>query len=58
MANTLATIMPKILARGLKSLRERCSMPQLVNSDYSLEAKEKGATIDIDVPTAVAISTW
>lgn len=52
-ANTLANIMPKILARGLKVLRQRCIMPQLVNSDYSTEAKEQGDTIDVPIPVAV-----
>lgn len=54
MANTLTAIMPKILARGLLSLRGRCVMPRMVNGDYSIEAAKKGATIDVPVPTAVA----
>ena len=53
MANTLTTIMPKILARGLIVLRERCIMPRLVNGDYALDAKKKGSTIDVEVPTTV-----
>lgn len=54
MANTLTAIMPKILARSLQSLRGRCVMPRLVNSDYSMDAAKKGATIDVPIPTAVA----
>jgi len=54
MANDLSNVMPKILARGLLSLRERCIMPRLVNGDYSAEAKQKGDTIDVPVPVAVA----
>lgn len=54
MANTLTAIMPKILARGLMVLRERCIMPRLVNGDYSAEAAQKGTTIDVPIPTAVA----
>jgi hypothetical protein len=54
MANDLSNIMPKILARGLLTLRERAIMPRLVNSDYSLEAAEKGDTIDVPIPTAVS----
>lgn len=53
MANTLTAIMPKILARGLMTLRERCIMPRLVNGDYSTEAAQKGTTIDVPIPTAV-----
>jgi hypothetical protein len=56
MANTLSAIMPKLLARGLMVLREQCIMPRLVNGDYSTEAREKGDTIDIPLPTAVAVS--
>lgn len=53
MANDLAAIMPKILARSLGVLRERAVMPRLVNSDYGTEAAEKGDTIDVPIPTAV-----
>jgi len=51
--NTLTAIMPKILARALLTLRERCIMPRLVNSDYSVEAAKKGTTIDVPIPVAV-----
>jgi hypothetical protein len=53
MANTFTAIMPKILARGLMTLREACVMPRLVNGDYSTEAAQKGATIDVPIPSAV-----
>lgn len=53
MANTLAAIMPKILARSLGVLRKRAIMPQLVNGDYSSVAANKGDTIDVPIPTAV-----
>ena len=52
-ANSLSNIMPKILARALISLRTRCIMPRLVNSDYGAEASKKGSTIDVPVPVAV-----
>lgn len=54
--NTLTDIMPKILARGLQTLRQRCIMPRLVNSDYSLEAAQKGTTIDVPIPVAVGVT--
>lgn len=54
MANTLTNIMPKILARGLMSLRERCVMPRLVNGDYASDAARKGTTIDVPIPTAIS----
>ncbi len=53
-ANSLSNIMPKILARALISLRTRCVMPRLVNSDYGALAAQKGTTIDIPVPVAVS----
>lgn len=49
--NTLTNIIPQILARGLMGLRSRVLMTRLVNTDWSLEAKEKGDTIDIPVPS-------
>ncbi len=56
MANTLANIMPKILARALMTLREQCVMPRLVNFDYANEGAMKGATIDVPIPTASTVS--
>ena len=53
----ITDILPRLLARGLMVLRKKCIMPRLVNSDYSLEAARKGATIDIPIPTAVAPGT-
>lgn len=55
MANDLTAILPKILARGLVALRGLCVMPRLVNSDYSAEAKNFGATIDVPIPTAQTV---
>ena len=56
MANTLTNILDKILARGLMTLREQAIMPRVVNGDYSSEAAQKGTTIDVPVPTAIAAS--
>jgi len=53
MANTLTAILTQILARGMRTLRQPCLMTRLVNTDYSLEAKMKGKTIDIPLSTAM-----
>src|SRR5262245_58852971 len=56
MANTLTSIMPKILARGLMALRQRVIMPRLVNGDYSQEAAQKGDVINVPIPAAQTAS--
>jgi len=53
-ANTLTSILTQILARGMMCLRPEVLMTKLVNTDYSLEAKKKGQTIDIPLSAAVA----
>ena len=52
MANSLANIRDKILARGLMTLRELAVMPRLVNGSYSRDAAKFGSTIDVPLPTA------
>jgi len=54
--NTLIPIVPKILAQGLLALRETCVMPQLVNSDYSADARKLGDTIDVPVSAAQSVT--
>ena len=50
MANTFTSVIPKIIAQGLMTLRESCVMPQLVNSDFGKEVKQVGSTIDFPLP--------
>lgn len=54
MANDISNILHKILARGLLALREQAIMPRLVNGSYSAEAREKGDTIDVPIPSLVS----
>ena len=56
-SNTLTSILPKILARGLLSLRGRVLMTRLVNLDYSMDAKKKGSTIDVPVAAELTASS-
>jgi hypothetical protein len=53
MANNLTEVIPKILAQGLITLRSACVMPALVNNDYAADAAQKGATVDVPIPSAV-----
>lgn len=55
MSNTLTSILVQILARGMQTLRQQVLMTRLVNTDYSLEAKKKGQTIDIPLSAAVSV---
>lgn len=53
MANTITALVPKILSRGLLALRENAVMPRLVNKSIGDDAREKGDTIDIPLPSAI-----
>lgn len=54
MANTITNVLPKILAAGLKALRQNAVMPQVVNRDYEGYAAQKGNVINIPIPSAIA----
>lgn len=52
MPNSLATLMPKILAAALPVLRENCVLPRLVNTNYSTDAAKQGQEVTIPVTAA------
>jgi len=56
MANNLEAVIPKVLAMGMITLRENTIMPRLINTDYQGRAAQRGSTIDIVIPSAVAAS--
>ncbi|HXU07056.1 MAG TPA: hypothetical protein VN903_39155, partial [Polyangia bacterium] len=53
MSNTTTNVLPKLLAQGLMALRENSVMTRLVNRDYDNLAAQKGAAINIPIPSAV-----
>ncbi|MEQ8767203.1 MAG: P22 phage major capsid protein family protein [Planctomycetota bacterium] len=54
MANDYSEAVPKILAMGIKVLRQNAVMPRIVNLDYDAIAKQQqGDTITITLPAAV-----
>ena len=54
MANTLNAVMGKILAQGLLALRQQAAIVRLVNSDWSDEVAQKGDTVNVPIPSAIA----
>lgn len=52
--NNLEAVIPQILAQGLLQLRSATIMPRIVNTDYSREAAQKGDTVDVPIPSALA----
>lgn len=56
MANALTPLMPTVLARGLKVLRENCVMPRLVNTDFANVPQGQGDTVNVWLSSALTPS--
>lgn len=54
MPNIITAILPKLLAQGLLALRANTIMPRLVNRGYDTLAAQRGDTINIPIPSAIA----
>jgi hypothetical protein len=55
-ANNLDEVMPKILAQGMKCLRQNAIMSRLVTRDYQGEAAQKGDVINIPLSSALTVA--
>ena len=53
MSNTITYVTPQLLAQGLMALRENVVFPRLVNRSYQGMAEQKGAVVNIPVPSSI-----
>lgn len=56
MPNTLDAAVPRILAQGLKALRENSIMAQLVNRSFDSDARQLGSSVDVPIPSALGVA--
>lgn len=54
--NLLDQVTPKLIAQGLLALRGNCVMPRAVNRDYDPMAEQRGATVNVPIPSAIPVS--
>jgi hypothetical protein len=52
--NILTAVLPRLLAQGVLALRANTIMPRLVNRGYETLAAQKGDTVNIPIPSAIA----
>ena len=53
--NDFEAVIPRLLTQGLMALRSTCVMPRLVNRDYDKIAAKQGATVDVPLPSNIAV---
>lgn len=56
MSNVISSVLPIIYAQGVLALRQNAVMSRLVNRDYQNLAAEKGDSINVPIPSALAAS--
>lgn len=54
MANNITNVLPRLLAMGLRALRQSAVMPRLVNRSFDTLAAQKGNVINVPIPSAIS----